>query len=261
MLSGMVIFNRPEQPENAASPMDVTLSGMAMLVRFAQPANDSYPMLTILFGIVILVRLIQSKNAISPILVVLLGMLSGTAMAQNRIATVDLSKVFDGYWKTKAAKDALKKSQADMEKTLKDMQDEFQHARDDYQKLAAAATEDTISSQERDRRKQTAEDKLKDVKEKQDSIVRYQRQKDASLEEQSHRMRDNLIKDIRDVVNARAKAGGYGLVLDSAAKGTSDTPFVLFNAGESDITDQALTQLNAAAPAEAKSDSDKPDKK
>ncbi len=33
----------------------------------------------------------------------LLVVLNGTAWAQTRVATVDLRKLFDGYWKTKQA--------------------------------------------------------------------------------------------------------------------------------------------------------------
>ena len=35
--------------------------------------------------------------------VLLLTFLSGSALAQTKIATVDLQKVFDNYWKTKQA--------------------------------------------------------------------------------------------------------------------------------------------------------------
>ena len=103
---------RPVQPENAESPMLVTLSGMTMLVRLLQPQNASSPMLdppviTTVFkdggtyellseyelapniypkwvllvplavvptkGNVILVKLLQFSNASSPILVTLSG--------------------------------------------------------------------------------------------------------------------------------------------------------------------------------------------
>jgi outer membrane protein len=184
--------------------------------------------------------------------IVLLGLLSGSALAQSRIATVDLSKLFDNYWKTKAAKDALKVRSDEMDKSLKDMKDEWQHARDDYQKLTMDASEPAISGTERDRRKGLAESKLKDIKEKEDNIVRYQRQRDATLDEESRRMREGLLKDIREAINAKAKIGGFALVIDASGRGVSDTPFILYNAGENDITDQALTQLNSAAPSDSK---------
>ena len=38
-LSGIIMFVRPLQPENALPPMDVTLSGIVIPVRLQQPEN------------------------------------------------------------------------------------------------------------------------------------------------------------------------------------------------------------------------------
>ena len=43
--NGMVISSRPLQPENAESPMLVTLDGISMLVRPLQYQNAQFPML------------------------------------------------------------------------------------------------------------------------------------------------------------------------------------------------------------------------
>ncbi len=50
------ILVRPEQPENAPSPMLVTEFGMVTLVRLEQSENASLPMLVTEFGMVTLVR-------------------------------------------------------------------------------------------------------------------------------------------------------------------------------------------------------------
>lgn len=183
--------------------------------------------------------------------IALVGLLSGSAFAQSRVATVDLGKLFDNYWKTKVSRDDLKKRQDDIAKELKDMQDELQKAHDDYQKLSNDATEAAISNDERDRRKKLAEDKLKDMKDKETNIARYQQSSNIALEEMTQRMKTGLIKDIREAVNARAKMAGFALVIDSTARTANDTPIILFNAGDNDLTDQTLAQLNAAAPPEA----------
>lgn len=47
------------QPENASSPMKVTLLGMLTLVRLVQPPNAHSPMLVTLLGMVILVTLVR----------------------------------------------------------------------------------------------------------------------------------------------------------------------------------------------------------
>jgi Skp family chaperone for outer membrane proteins len=200
---------------------------------------------------------------------VLMSLLSGSAMAQNRIATVDLRKVFDGYWKKKQAEAALKDRQTDMEKEDRNMVDDYKKAKDDYQTLLASANDQAVSSGERDKRKTAAEEKLRRMKEMEDTIGQYERQARTTIGEQSQRMRSNILTEIRNVVNSKSKAAGYFLVIDTAAESVNNTPIYLYTSNENDITDAVLQQLNATAPADAlktedktaeKSDT-KPDKK
>ena len=65
----------------------------------------------------------------------LISLMSSPVWAQNRIATVDLRKIFDNYWKTKQADAALKDRGADLEKDHKTMLDDWKKAKDDYQTL------------------------------------------------------------------------------------------------------------------------------
>ena len=177
-------------------------------------------------------------------------LLSSTAMAQNRIATVDLRKVFDGYWKTKKADAALKDHAADMEKEHKGMLDDWKKAKEEYQTLLSDANNQALSPDERDKRKKSAEDKLKQIKETEDVIQTYERQARVQLDEQKKRMRDSLVDEIRKALNGMVKSAGYSLVLDTAADSINNTPVVIYSSGENDVTDKLLQQLNATAPAE-----------
>src|SRR5436190_11979415 len=94
----------------------------------------------------------------------LLLLLTSEAWAQGRIATVDLRKVFDTYWKTKQASATLKSKAADMEKEHKNMLDDWKKAKEEYQTLLTGANDQAVSSDERAKRKKSAEDKLRDIK-------------------------------------------------------------------------------------------------
>jgi outer membrane protein len=196
---------------------------------------------------------------------ILMSMVGGSALAQSRMATVDLRKVFDGYWKKKQAEAALKERQTDMEKEDRNMVDDYKKAKEDYQSLLASANDQAVSTEERDKRKTAAEEKLRRMKEMEETIAQYERQARSTIGEQSQRMRSNILTEIRNVVNAKAKAGGFSLVIDTAAESINSTPVFLFSSNENDITDAVLQQLNATAPADAlKTDektTDKDDKK
>src|SRR5580765_2468920 len=107
---------------------------------------------------------------LAPALLVL-GLLSVSAFAQGRIATIDLRKAFDGYWKKREAEATLKDQKADIEKDLKGMLDELKKGRETYQKLLNDANDQAVSSEEREKRKKLAEDKLKEVKKMEDDAV------------------------------------------------------------------------------------------
>jgi outer membrane protein len=189
--------------------------------------------------------------------VVLMSLLSGSAMAQNRMATVDLRKIFDGYWKKKQAEAALKERQNDMEKEDRNMVDDYKKVKEEYQGLLLSANDQAVSSEEREKRKTAAEEKLRRLKEMEESIAQYERQARTTIGEQSQRMRSNILTEIRNVVNAKAKAAGYSLVIDTAAESLNSTPVFLYTNNENDITEAILQQLNATAPADALKADDK----
>jgi outer membrane protein len=182
----------------------------------------------------------------------LLLLLAATpASAQGRIATVDLKKLFDNYWKTKQADAALKDRAADLDKEHKGMVADFNKATDDYKAMLASSSDPAISDAERDKKKKESEERLRGLKDQQETIVKFENQARTTLDEQRRRMRDNILGEVRKAVEAKAKTSSYTLVIDVAAETINNTPVVLFNTGENDITDSILSQLNASAPPEA----------
>ena len=186
---------------------------------------------------------------------VLLSAWSPAAFAQNRIATVDIQKVFDKYWKTEQAVSALKDRVAQIQKSRQEMIEGLNRTKDEYQKLLEDANNQAISSAERDKRKQAAEDKLKDLKSGKDDVDQFDRQATVTITEQKARMRKNILDEIKLAINSKAKAGGYSMVLDTGAQtyvadpsGPYYTPNVLYFTDETDITDAVIAQLNAGAP-------------
>jgi outer membrane protein len=199
----------------------------------------------------------------------LMSLLGGPACAQTRIASVELNKVFDNYWKTKRAKAALQDRIEGIEKDRKTMLDEWKKAKDDYQTLLTEANNQNLSIEERDKRKKSAEDKLKQLKTSEDTINQYDREASTTVMEQRKRMRDNIVEEIRAAIISKAKSAGYSLVVDTGAESgngdpasrTAGTPVFLYVNSETDITEAVLAQLNAGAPADIPKTEDKPAEK
>jgi outer membrane protein len=190
------------------------------------------------------------KNALRLILpaALLLAFLSGSAFAQTKVATVDLGSVFTNYFKTKLAQAAILDRATQLDKDDKSMKDDFTKASDDYQMLLQQANDQSISADERARRKQSAAEKLKQLEERRAAITQYENQAQGTLNDQRQRMRDKILVDIQAALNAKAKAGGYALVVDRSAQAASLTSVVVYSVPEIDLTADLLKQLNAGAP-------------
>jgi outer membrane protein len=175
--------------------------------------------------------------------VILLSGVAYSATAQTKVATVDMKKIFNNYWKTKQATASLESRKAELRKEMKDMADGLEKAQTDYKQLLDQANDQAISADERDKRKQAAADKLKEMSSTKTTLEQFQRQAEAQLADESQRMSGNLVVEIQKAVADKAKAGGFTLVLNAA-----NSEAFIYVSTDNDITDAVLSQLNAGAP-------------
>src|ERR1700744_3987227 len=169
-----------------------------------------------------------------------------SASAQNtKFATVNIKKLFDGYYKTRMALSAMEKERSDATKEIKDMAQGLDKARTEDKQLLDQVSDPVISADERKRLQDAATQKAKDVSDSQMAIEQFQRQAQAQLSEKNQRMTENLFVEIQKAVSDKAKAGGYSMVFNT---GGMMGDAVVYANTDNDITDAVLTQLNAGAP-------------
>src|SRR5580658_7394841 len=128
--------------------------------------------------------------------VLLLAFTSVPALAQTKIATVDLKKLFDDYYKTKLAQQAIQDHQAELEKDYTTMADDLKKQNDQYEQLLESADDQAVSEDERQRRKLAADDQLKHMQDSKATIDQFERQAQMTLQDQRQRMRDNILDEI-----------------------------------------------------------------
>jgi outer membrane protein len=180
--------------------------------------------------------------------VLLMTFLSGSALAQTKIATVDLRKLFDNFYKTRQAQAIIQENAAKLDKEDKDYRTDFTKTNNVYQQLLAQVNDPAISAEERDRRKQSVADQLKQLEDMKTQIDQFERTAQSTLSDQRQRMRDKVLVEIQTHVSDTAKAHGYSLVLDTAAESINSTPTIIYHNSENDLTDEVLKQLNLNAP-------------
>ena len=175
--------------------------------------------------------------------VVLLAVTVVSASAQTKVATVDMKKLFNGYYKTKLSQTSLENRKTELRKEIKDMADGLEKSQADYKKLLDQSNDPAVSSDEREKSRLASLDKVKDINNSREAIEQFQHQAEAQLADQSQRMSVNLVGEIQKAVADRAKAGGYSMVLNSGS-----VEVVVFANNDNDITASVLAQLNAGAP-------------
>lgn len=189
--------------------------------------------------------------------------ISSSLQAQQKIGTVDLTKVFDGYWRTKAFSEKIRQSSEETNLELQRRVAKFNKERDAYRKLAEefndAANNKELQDKLRPKLQQTADD-LRILEN--DVNTRLQQERDRVARNQDT-AKSQVLQEIRATVAQKAKAAGYDFVFDTSGNSANSAPTLLFHNERNDLTDAVLSQLNANAPTpteetEKKEKEDKP---
>ncbi|HEX4121707.1 MAG TPA: OmpH family outer membrane protein [Verrucomicrobiae bacterium] len=178
----------------------------------------------------------------------LLAFANAAPAADLKIATVDLRKVFDKYYKTVESTAGIKQEAADIDKRRKELVDDAKTNEDEWRKLIDKANDQAVSSEERDKSKKAAEQKYGELESDKEAITEFDRVSTAQMHDKQQQRRDDIVKEIRQVLNADAKAAGYNMVLDVSGESANMVPFLLYTNGQTDMTDALIKELNSTAP-------------
>ncbi|MBO4795955.1 MAG: OmpH family outer membrane protein [Verrucomicrobia bacterium] len=174
-----------------------------------------------------------------------------TTIAQTqKIATINLRKVFDGYFKTKQADIQIKELAAGYDAESKKYQDEYKKLTDDYSVAYAKIDDPTITEEVKAQRRAAAEDLRVEIKKMETMITQFERSARTALSEQQRRYRKNIMEEITELVAKRAKSEQYSMVFDVGADSADRSRILLYTDGQYDLTEDILKQLNANAPAD-----------
>jgi Skp family chaperone for outer membrane proteins len=176
--------------------------------------------------------------------------ITNAALAQTKIATVNLQKVFDRYWKTKRDFAQFQNRANELETQRSEISHQYQKANGEYTKLLDGALDSALSEPERAKRKQAAEAKLSEVQVIEAQIKKFDTDARDKLGKQRQTMMETILSDIREATKIKATAAGYDIVWDASARGADGGPIILFTNPQKDLSDEIISHLNKGAPAE-----------
>jgi Skp family chaperone for outer membrane proteins len=173
---------------------------------------------------------------------------SSFAQATGRIVTIDMQKVFDQYYKTPTARAKLEETRDQFTKELQTKQEELKKHVDELNKLREDQDRPEYTPEVREEKRKKMTEKLGEMQKMQRDLEEYRRSHQKILEEQSLRMRQNILKEITDVVLKEAKDAGYLLVLDKSGNTLNGLPAVVFSQDALEITAEIIKILNKNQP-------------
>ena len=179
----------------------------------------------------------------------ILAALTVASQAQIKIGTVEMQKVFEGFYKKKQADAMLQERKADADKVIKGWEEDYKKASEEYRKLVEGANDQAVSADEREKRKKTAEAKLVDIRDIEKNYTQFKREAGTQIDEMMRRWQEKILQEIREVIATKAKVQGFTMVLDIGNR--FDLPVVLYTNGQNDLTDEVISDLNANAPKDA----------
>ena len=173
------------------------------------------------------------------------------ASADIKIAVIDLSKAFDGYYKTKEDNSRIQEKRAGYEKEIQDLISNYQHMGDEADALKKAADDPTLSQAARDEKAAALNVKKQDMVALGEKIKEKTTERKGELQEDLLRQHKLIVDEITKVVNDYAGPQGYDLVIDkSSISAASGVNTFLYNSPKLiDITADIIKLLNQTAPA------------
>ena len=183
-------------------------------------------------------------------MVLAISCLAGTAVAQEpvKIATIDLLKAFDSYWKTKLSNDQLKERGADFDKARVGMIEDLDLLREEYNRLNVSAQDPANSDEKRAADLKKTQEKISEFKRLEQQVIDFNKNAQKTLSDQTRRLRKGRLEEIQEVISTKAKELGYDLVIDSSQDVLLPrTPTVLFTNGKNAITAVVIDILNKGA--------------
>ncbi len=200
--------------------------------------------------------------ALTTVSLLLGAALSARAQLQpGRAVTVDLNKVFTEYSKTPIATEKLKDTAEQYNKEHEEMLAQYRKQVDELNKLRDEQDKPEYSAEVREQKKKAFQEKLAETQKTQRDIEEYRLSHKQSLDQQTARMRQNILKEITDVIVKEARDKGYAFVFDKSGNTFNGVPGIVYAQDNTDITDDIIKILNRNAPkTEApKTEAPKPD--
>ena len=165
-----------------------------------------------------------------------------------KIAVVNMDNLFQEYYKTKQTDAILKQKQGIFQAWAKKLGESRLKLEEEFNILRDAAQNIALSSIEREKKRQAAQEKYQELKKKETELEQYIQQKTRDYKNQVTKMHKKLLDEIYTEIRNYAVLKGYDFVFDKSGKTLNTIPVIIYSSQQHDISDEILRKLNRGQP-------------
>ena len=166
------------------------------------------------------------------------------AQGTLKVGTVDMSRAFKEYNKTKDAEAKINEAKNSAKKEYDERADAYKKALDEINNLNKQLDSNALSAEAKSAKAKERDDKITNIKNMEREINDFRQTRERQLQEQALRMREGIVKEITEVVNARVKSQNLDLVFDKSGMSLNGVPLLLYSRENTDFTNDVITELN-----------------
>jgi outer membrane protein len=161
-----------------------------------------------------------------------------------KVGTVDMNRAFKEYNKTKDSEKKINEAKDSAKKEYDDRAENYKKALDEINKLNQQLDSPALSADKKTSMAKERDDKIANIKNMEREINEFRQTRERQLQEQAMRMRENIVKEITDVIMERVKSSGYDLVFDKSGPSMNGVNVVIHSKDNMDFTTEVITALN-----------------
>ena len=169
------------------------------------------------------------------------------AAGAERIAVVDLEKVFREYYKSRIAEETIRSQGETYRGYLVQLNDRREKLRAEVRSAIRNSQNVALEPEEMRKARQQAAKLENELKALDTEIELYQENMVKSIRELEQSKRAEIVADIGKAVRKRAAAEGYLYVFDSSGKTMNEQPALLMFPESCDLTKLVIEDLNRLA--------------
>jgi Skp family chaperone for outer membrane proteins len=174
------------------------------------------------------------------------------AMAAENVAYINMSQVFQGYYKTRNSEGDLRRQEEEVKDQANNIARQVQAIRKRQDELETQALNVALSEEARDKSRSQADALNEQAQRKQQELREFVANKRKELQKQYVKMRNDIVKELLEFVQGYAKDNDIEMILDVSGMTNNMLPTVVYYPQKKEITETILKLINAGHEDELK---------